>query len=425
MPNLHIMKVILTFLFLGLIGVTSFSQIEREREILNKLCSPEFDGRGYVNNGVNKAADYIALEFKNSGAQPISDDYFQELTMNVNTFPGKVQVAIGKNQLKPGSDFIIEATSGSFQGKIKLKNIDPIKLLSKDAKELDKLRALKQNEGALVNLTNYTNRDTLGMINQIYNALADITPTVAITEEKFMWSVGRNATNYPLIRVQDSAIGKKTKIEIHIENVFVTDFQTKNVIAKIKGKSADSCFVFTAHYDHLGRMGTDAYFPGANDNASGTTMLISLANYFSENQPEYDIYFIAFTGEEAGLVGSNYFVKHPTFDLQKIKFLLNLDIMGTGDKGITIVNGTIYTDQFNKMVEINTEKDLLPIVKARGKTQNSDHYFFQEEGVKTFFIYTMGENQAYHDIFDKAGGLDLDKFVQLRTLFIEFVQTYP
>jgi Zn-dependent M28 family amino/carboxypeptidase len=205
----------------------------------------------------------------------------------------------------------------------------------------------------------------------------------------------------------------------------MVDYRTENVIAKVEGKRSDSCFVFTAHYDHLGRMGSDAYFPGANDNASGTTMILSLAKHYAQNKPKFDTYFIAFTGEEAGLVGSKYFVENPTFDIQKIKFLLNLDIMGSGDLGITAVNGTIHKEDFNRLVKINDAKNYLKVVKPRGKTQNSDHYFFQEKGIKTFFIYTMGTNKAYHDIFDVAEGLDLNKFVDIRSLFIDFVNSYP
>ena len=65
--------------------------------------------------------------------------------------------------------------------------------------------------------------------------------------------------------------------------------------------------VFTAHLDHLGRMGAETYIAGASDNASGSAMLLDLYKYYIENRPEQEVRFIWFGGEEAGLVGSKYF----------------------------------------------------------------------------------------------------------------------
>ena len=90
--------------------------------------------------------------------------------------------------------------------------------------------------------------------------------------------------------------------------------------------------MFSAHYDHLGMMGTTAIMNGANDNASGTAMMLTLMEYYSKNKPEYSLLFIAFGGEEAGLIGSKFYVENPTVPLKKIKSLLlfwqiqNLDL---------------------------------------------------------------------------------------------------
>jgi Zn-dependent M28 family amino/carboxypeptidase len=115
-------------------------------------------------------------------------------------------------------------------------------------------------------------------------------------------------------------------------------------------------------------MGENAYFPGANDNASGTTMLVTLAQYFKENPSKYNLVFIAFAGEEAGLVGSEYFVNHPFFKLKKIKFLLNLDIMGSGEEGITVVNATEHKKEFEVLDKLNKEENFLSKIKKRATT---------------------------------------------------------
>jgi Zn-dependent M28 family amino/carboxypeptidase len=85
----------------------------------------------------------------------------------------------------------------------------------------------------------------------------------------------------------------------------------------------DSFVVFTAHYDHLGLMGRHNFFPGANDNASGVALLISLADYFQHHPQPYSVVFLAFSGEEAGLLGSGYFADHPPIKLSSVRFLIN------------------------------------------------------------------------------------------------------
>ena len=105
-------------------------------------------------------------------------------------------------------------------------------------------------------------------------------------------------------------------------------------------------------------MGKNTFFPGANDNASGVAMLLQLANYYSkpENQPDYSICFIAFTGEELGLLGSKYYVQNPLFPLNQIKLLINMDMVGTGDEGITIVNTSENLDDYEKFLKLMVRK---------------------------------------------------------------------
>ncbi len=167
-------------------------------------------------------------------------------------------------------------------------------------------------------------------------------------------------------------------------------------------------------------MGKNTYFPGANDNASGTAMLLYLAKYYTTHKPKYNIVFMSFGAEEAGILGSKYYTEHPLFPLEKIKFLTNLDLAGTGDEGITVVNATLHKKEFKKLGKINLKKDYLEKVKLRGPAANSDHYWFTQKGVPAFFIYTLGGIKAYHDVFDKAETLPLTEFTDYSKLLIEF-----
>jgi Zn-dependent M28 family amino/carboxypeptidase len=186
----------------------------------------------------------------------------------------------------------------------------------------------------------------------------------------------------------------------------------------------DSFIVFSAHYDHLGIMGTEAIFTGANDNASGCAMMLSLAKHYAAHPAKYSMAFIGWGGEELGLLGSFNYVEHPVFPLGKIKFMVNVDIMGTGDDGITVVNGTGYKPRFDSMVVINKKLNLLKEVKIRNNAANSDHYPFVEKGVPAFFIYTLGGIKAYHDIYDKRETLPMTKFKEVYILLTEFVKTF-
>jgi Zn-dependent M28 family amino/carboxypeptidase len=119
-------------------------------------------------------------------------------------------------------------------------------------------------------------------------------------------------------------------------------------------------------------------------------------------------------------MGSKYYTENPLVPLENIRFLTNLDLVGTGDDGITVVNASIHPIEFSKLKNINDAGKLFVNVKSRGKAANSDHYFFTEKGVPAFFIYTLGGIKAYHDIFDVSSTLPYTEFNDLFELIIKF-----
>ena len=223
-----------------------------------------------------------------------------------------------------------------------------------------------------------------------------------------------------------NTLPKKVKnIRIDIDSEYLTNYKTQNVIAYIEGsEQPDSFYLFTAHYDHIGRLGADVYIPGANDNAGGTAMLLNMAAYYQKNPPKYSIVFMAFSAEEVGLLGSLFYVENSFFPLNKIKFLWNLDLVGTGDEGITLVNARQFDRAFQTVADINEREQYLVDIKKRGEARNSDHWPFYNKGVPSFFIYARGGIQAYHDIYDKAETLPLTEFDDIMHLMIDFVDEY-
>lgn len=420
------------FIILLSTSVIKAQNIEYAKSIINDLSSPEFHGRGYVNNGLAIAADYIAGEYRKNELKPLFKDYLQHFTIPVNTFPGKVNLKVNNISLQPVSEFIVDPASPGLSGTFPAILINKSVLMQQ--KELNK--QLKKANGKFLIVENYNyselnlhskkaNNDIIKILK--YDPRLNIAGVIEITDEKFSWNISGFAATKPSFMVASSILDVK-KIEtvtIDIENRFFKEFPVANIAGFVKGKlQPDSFIVFTAHYDHLGQMGQDIYFPGANDNASGVALILTLASHFNNTIPDYSIIFIAFAGEETGLLGSKHFVENSPVDLKKIKFLVNLDLVGNGEEGITVVNGTVFPEKFNTLSEINQSGNYFETIKPRGEACNSDHCYFYQKGVPCFFIYTMGGIHAYHDLNDTICSLTLSKFSDLSDLLIDFVDSF-
>jgi len=404
---------------------TQAQNIEYARSLIATLASPEFHGRGYVLKGDSIAANFIATELNNHAILNFGKGYYQEFTMDANTFPGSMDCTIHNRVLKPGQDYIVSPASSSING--------TYKVVTLDSKVLNHPKKYKRFlEKDLTNRVLYI--DTLGNKNELFKKqYADIInrntyKTKAIIEPKnsLVFAASQGVLNHAIIQIVRTSIPKKLRnAEIHIENKFLKSYTSRNVLGYIQG-SVDTFIVFTAHYDHLGRMGAATYFPGAHDNASGVAMLLDLASYFAkpENKPHYSIAFIFFSGEESGLLGSRHYAFHPVFPLTQIKFLMNLDIIGSGEDGVQVVNATEYTQAFSLLQQINAENSYLKQIKSRGPAANSDHYFFHAQEVPSFFIYTLGAYKEYHNIYDRAEAIPLSGYNGLFKLMIDFVTHY-
>ena len=398
-----------------------FAQYEEDLRILETLCSEEFGGRGYVNSGDSLAAEFLAAEFKAIGVKSLSKSYFQSFDFTVNSFPENSAVTINEKKLLPGKEFLVNPASGSSSISLKTKTFylsDFIDLSF--SKEIDSIIA--KQFIPVIHPANIQGRDTLQALVEIARKIASFSPVVLL-KEKLSWHTSQTQSNHAIVEILTSAFQEG---EIHINVVAVLKNHTaRNVIAEIPAKKkAKKTIVFTAHYDHLGRMGQDTYFPGANDNASGTTMLLSLARELVQTPSDTRYIFMAFAGEEVAILGSNHFVENPTFKLSSIDFLINLDIIGGAQKNITVVNGSVYTNEFNRLVKINSAQQFVPEIKSRTPTSNSDHHWFFERGVPCFYLYTAGNNTHYHVPEDHAKDVDLESFTNVRSLLLAFVGSF-
>jgi aminopeptidase YwaD len=423
-------RIIFTVIISFWVSIISAQNLVYAKKIVDTLCSQSMYGRGYYNKGDIIASDFLKDEFLKLKLDSFPSGYFQYFPVDVNIITGEVVLKIGKKTLAPGVDFLTDVSSPTSKGEAKTYLIDSTFLTVKEnADKLTKTNFEKKviiidkkgiNDKEIINLlwslskTNYLNAKAFVYIN----------------DKKLTWGVstGKFVGPCPVFEVSRSSLPKKiSSAKYKVKSFIVPGYETRNVIGYIKGKEQpDSFIVFTAHYDHLGMMGDKTMFPGANDNASGVAMSLDLMKYYAspENKPYYSIVFIATAAEELGILGSKYFCANPLFEMEKIKFLINLDMVSTGDDGIMVVNGAVFTDEYDRLVKINTEKNYIKSISKRGEAKNSDHWFFYKNKVKCFFIYTMGGISEYHNIYDKAETLPYTEYNDLFKLLTDFVKTF-
>jgi aminopeptidase YwaD len=199
--------------------------------------------------------------------------------------------------------------------------------------------------------------------------------------------------------------------------------KTSNVVALLEGSDPlkkDEYMIVGAHYDHLGFGGqgsgsrmpdTVAVHNGADDNASGTAMIMELAQKIGslKTKPGRSIIFVAFSSEEIGLLGSKYFVNHPPVEVKKIKTMFNFDMVGRFDKekNAISVGGTGTSAEADTILR-SLEKGLpFSVTHAPDGYGPSDHAAFYGAGIPVFY-FNSGVHTDYHTPFDDTEKIDFD-----------------
>src|SRR5690554_5868674 len=191
-----------------------------------------------------------------------------------------------------------------------------------------------------------------------------------------------------------------TETEQAYENIITG----RNVIAYLDNK-ADYIVVVGAHFDHLGMGGRGnslyrgeepAIHNGADDNASGVAMMLHLAKELQQKEaPKNNNYlFIAFSGEEEGLLGSNYFVKNPTIDIKTITYMLNMDMVGRLNSEKTLAVYGVGTSPILKQT-VNANAGDLKISENESGVGPSDHTSFYLADIPVLHFFT-GQHEDYH-----------------------------
>ena len=387
------------------------------------MSSSKYQGRGYALGGANKAGKYLKKEFEKAGVDEV---VIQPFKLSINTFPGKMKMSVdGKEQI-PGVDFTMREYSPGAHGTFPLyfidtANYDPAKIFSDLAKP--------ENKDVFVVcdfMFSYKHgKDFRKMHSKNDCANAGM---IFTWEEplKFYKAYGERVVEKPIIWVPERFPKDAKTVMVDIDNKFLQDYECFNVIAKVEGRRHDSCYVFTAHYDHLGNLGKKVFYAGANDNASGTAAIVTLAAYYAQNRPEYDMYFIAFSGEDANLRGSEWYVDHPVVPLTQIKYLFNIDMIGDNNP----VQYCEVSDEgmrgYALFEQINDEKHYFKSLNRGELAGNSDHYPFALRHVPCIF-FENEEGDAfkyYHTIHDTWENALFDSYEPVFKIVRDFVGRY-
>ena len=209
----------------------------------------------------------------------------------------------------------------------------------------------------------------------------------------------------------------KPKTEPHGEVQF-----TKNEDGTITGKNvigfidnnAENTIIIGAHYDHLGYGGEGSLFRdsikavhnGADDNASGTAVMLDLARKLKKKNTNNNYLFMAFSGEEMGLLGSNYFVKNPTINTKAVSYMINMDMVGRLKQDSTLaVYGTGTSPIFKQVLKAHNTK--FKIIENESGVGPSDHTSFYLADIPVLHFFT-GQHSDYHKPGDDSDKLNYE-----------------
>ncbi|HBS88709.1 MAG TPA: hypothetical protein DEA97_19295 [Bacteroidales bacterium] len=426
------------------------------------LCLPELEGRLPGGDGYNKACDSMSQRFRSLGLMPFNKDvYYQEFTIEHNTilspcymklFPGK------KNEEKwsLGKDFICRGFTGGGNPKSevvfcgygitdKTSGYDDYKDVNVKGKIV---LIIKKNPDWKLNDAGWgdlsirkkaqiaSEHGATGMILVSHPSDWQTVPIGSVME-----GTGEQLTGFPqthitienankILSASSNSIADLCKkidtekkpfslrtganIEISIQTNYQKTTTTKNVIGIMEGSDPElkkEYVIISGHLDHVGSQGGgEIYFPGANDDASGSAAVLEIARAFSSTgrRPLRSLVFILFACEEHGLDGATYCANNFPFPLENVKAMLNFDCIAFGDS-IKVGGGGAAPELWN-MTRTNDSLFVKKMVEETWESGGADATPFAEKGVKTLYFVTTNSYGHLHQITDKPETLNQNLF---------------
>jgi len=489
-------------------AVAQQSQLEPSAEKLQQhvtyLASDELDGRRTGTAGANEAAKYIAREFERLGLRPAPATDSRKINVMLarylQTFPYIGRVELGKNN-------VLSVRSGETLNFRVGEDWMPLGISTN--KKLDLAEVVFAGYGitaAELNHNDYKGTYTKTQVAVIQKGTPDgdnphgkfttagqlrfkvaaaqsagVGALLIISSEDDLKNDALARLHYDnagLAGIPVAVISKQTAEKLAnarqvtlATDVVRVDVAAHNVVGVIEGSDPvlkDESIVIGAHYDHLGRGGEGSLAPregeihhGADDNASGTAGVLELARIFSTQRPKLKrtLVFIAFSGEEEGLLGSNYYVNHPLMPLDKTVAMINMDMIGRMKDRKLIIGGVGTAKEWRELItQANmaqkttitansgspAPKGVPIVVSANGRpimttdpngafelTMNedgygpSDHSSFYSKQIPVLFFWT-GTHTDYHkpsDTFEKINYNDEARILNLVSRIVKDVDS--
>lgn len=434
------------------------------KEKLSVIAGAEMEGRETATRGQRKAAAYIENHFQKLGLlpgtsrgyqmqYPVFQDTLLEASLQVN---GKMHRLDSSFSLDIASaangaysiDEIVFASYGivdsvgndykdfSIKGKwVLIFEGSPNEDTSADKKSryANRAKVLQAKalgaKGVFIMAADFVKKATGNTKGRMYlkKAPTESVPVITVSAELAHELLGLNPARL-LERIKNIPTGDyKTKVQFLI-NKRTLFLQSSNVIALLPGTDKKDEFVLiTSHYDHLGIKGKEIYY-GADDDGSGTTGVLQIAEAFAKAKneghgPRRSIVFMTISGEEKGLLGSEFYSEHPAFPLSKTSVDLNIDMIGRTDphyKGdslnyLYIIGDDKLSSSLQPVIDSINKKYLNLHLDRKFNDLNdsnrfyyrSDHYNFAKKGVPVLF-YFNGTHADYHRPTDTVDKINFD-----------------
>ena len=413
---------------------------DRLKNHINYLASDELKGREAGTEEEKIAAQYIQKEFKNIGLEPAgTDQYYQ----NFDFLAGKIfgdnnALAVGESDFEIDTDYFPLNFSGNGTAKGEIVNLE----FGISAMDLDHDDYSGKDVEGKIALINVSSPDGIHPHSK-YLKYHDLRERAGLAQSKGAIAVvfinNDETANDPTKRYTDKMsildipvifYSGESNIDVNQNITMSVDMVedrriAQNVIAQIDN-SAEQTVILGAHYDHLGygdegslyRGDKPMIHNGADDNASGTSMLIEIAKEIKSNKAlkSNNYLFIAFSGEEKGLLGANYFSKEPTIDLEKVTYMINMDMVGRMDttKNSIGINGVGTSPVWTPLLDsINSQG--IGLVTTESGVGPSDHTAFYLSDIPVLHFFS-GTHEDYHKPSDDADKINYDGMVKVYSM---------
>jgi len=462
------MKYSLIFISLLLSTITLYSQSEKEK-VEATITKNKIEGHIYfladdllkgraTSTPENKiAASYLANTLRGYGVKPVSamDGYYQQIKLSKTTSPTRLALNLGgqefKNKIamkaenitfsgmaiylgygleedytgKDVSEKIIVVKGGASNG------MDAFSAFSLTTKKQQ--LALQHGAVALVEFID-TDDNTWSKIDHYANSdrqflAGDENPGDSKKDLSHLWVQDKNGALAAQFNKKENI-----KSEIRIEGVTKTTVYSQNVVGMLEGTDPllkDEFIIYSAHYDHVGIGSPDAtgdtIYNGARDNAVGTTTVLSIAENIAKFPTKRSALFILFTGEEKGLLGSQYYADNPILPLKKMVYCFNSDNAGYNDTSLIVGIGMTRTTAADKIEQAAKAFGLTAVdnvAPEQGLFDRSDNVSFAKKGIPAptfalgFRTFDGDVTKYYHQPGDEAETLDYDYLLKFFKAYV-------